>query len=301
MSQPMPDRPRGARLTMLNSMAGRDLPAALDRHVEWGLEVLDLKDCLFGKAVMDLTDEDAGRAANMVERRGLSVWCMSTHLFCDDVERGELHFAAQHAGRVERAVELARILRPALVRLLAAGGERRCMYDDCVEYLAAEHPWLIPMYAQAIDRLHAAGFQATIENEVGPCILRTPADVTALFAELGRREKVCFTYDVQNLWQMGTFPTMHVYEQLRGLIGYLHLKGGQCDDGDSERTLRWRSSLAEASWPVAEITRRAVADGVCPVVCLNPSHGRPRQEGKWEDFTKDDLNFIRESVPEIDE
>lgn len=162
MSQPMPtDRPRRVRLTMLNSMAGRDLPEALDRHVQWGLEVMDLKDCLFGKAVMDLSD-------------------------------------------------------------------------------------------------------------------------------------------VQNLWQMGTFPTMHVYQHLAGLVGYLHLKGGQCDEGDSERTLRWRSSLAEASWPVAEITCRAVADGVCPVICLNPSHGRSRQEGQWEDFTKDDLDFIRESVPEID-
>jgi hypothetical protein len=157
------------------------------------------------------------------------------------------------------------------------------------------------MYAHAIDRLHAAEFQTTIENEVGQCILRTPSDVTALFDELGRREKVCFTYDVQNLWQMGTFPTMHVYEHLSGLVGYLHLKGGQCDEGHSERTLRWRSSLAGASWPVAEITRRAVADGACPVICLNPSHGRPREEGKWEDFTKDDLDFIRQAVPEIDQ
>lgn len=33
-----------AKLTILNLMAGSDFATALDRHVEWGIEVLDLKD-----------------------------------------------------------------------------------------------------------------------------------------------------------------------------------------------------------------------------------------------------------------
>lgn len=49
------------RLMVPNSMAGRDLPQALDRHVECGLRELDLKSDLLGRKVQDLTPEEAGR------------------------------------------------------------------------------------------------------------------------------------------------------------------------------------------------------------------------------------------------
>ena len=290
---------RRIRITMLNSMAAGEIAEALDRHVEWGVELLDLKDALFDKAVMDLTDDEAARVAQMAHARGLSVYCMSTHLFYDDVERGEKHFETNHLGRVDRAVELARILRPRFVRLLAATGETRGTHGNCMDYLHAGHRWVLPMYGQAVDRIGAGGFQATIENEVGQCIFRTPGDVTGFFAELGRREKVCFTWDVQNLWQMGTFPTVEACDELSDLIGYLHLKGGRCEAGDGERAIAWRSSLAEASWPVVEITRRVLARGRCDVICLNPSHGRPPSEGARDDYTKADLDFIRSQIEEI--
>jgi len=286
------------RFTILNSMAGRELPEALDRHVQWGVELLDLKDGLFGRGVLDLTDEQAGRAAELAGERGLKVYCLSTGLFHDDAERGEAHFEARHLARVDRAIEIARMLRPRFIRLLAAWSRRRGDYDGCAEYVEAECPWLVGLYGQAVDRIHAAGFAATVENEVGQCIFRRPADIVWFFGRLGRREKVCLTWDVQNLWQMGTFPTFEAYEELRPLIGYLHLKGGQCDPPDGRGALVWRSSLAEASWPVAEIARRAAADGVSPVICLNPSHGCPREGAAGGDFTERDLDFIRRAVAE---
>ena len=61
---------------------------------------------------------------------------------------------------------------------------------------------------------------------------------------------------------MGTIPSLGVYEQLRPLIAYFHLKGGQSGEGST--ALRWRSSLEDATWPVGEITRQVVADGVSP-------------------------------------
>jgi len=288
------------RVTMLNSMASRDLPEAMDRHVAWGIELLDLKDALFGKRVMDLSDAEAARVADMARQRGLEVYCLSTHLFGGDVEAaGRAGFESDHLGGVDRAVQIARILKPRLIRLLAAAGSSRAAYGTCAEYLQAESPWLIDMYGEAVERIAAAGFRATIENEVGRCILRTPRDVADLFAALGRPGEVCFTWDVQNLWQTGTFPTLEACERLADLTGYLHLKGGRHEEGDPERRLTWRSSLAEASWPVVEVTRRVLAAGRCPVVCLNPSHGRLRQEGAGGDFAKQDLDFLHREIPEI--
>ena len=65
---------------------------------------------------------------------------------------------------------------------------------------------------------------------------------------------------------------MAIYEELRDLIGYLHFKGGQAG---ADGKLAWASSLAEASWPVADIVRRAVADGT--VLFLSQSLTRTTQ------------------------
>jgi len=291
-------QPRRVGITMLNSMAGSDLAEALDRHVAWGIEVLDLKDGLFGKAVMDLTDAEAGRVAAMARERSLSVYCLSTGLFGGDLAEGRSAFEARHLGRVERAIELADILQPRLIRLLVAQSAGRGRYAGCMEHLRADHPWLVEMYGRAADRIHAAGFGATIENEVDRCLFRTPEDAAGFFEALGRPERVLFTWDVQNLWQMGAFPTVEAYELLRGAIGYVHLKGGQCRPDEPGGTLLWRSGLSEASWPVADIVRRVVADGVSEVICLNPSHGQPRVADRWDDFTEADLDFLRATIAE---
>jgi len=120
--------------------------------------------------------------------------------------------------------------------------------------------------------------------------LSTPTEILDFFASLDRPAKVCLTWDVQNLWQMGTYPTMAVYDQLKNLIGYYHLKGGQQKADNT--VLHWRSSLADASWPVVEITRQVVVDGVSPVICLNPSHGKIKPGYDYENIVQRNLDFI---------
>ena len=68
-------------LTVLNTMASNDFVRALDLHVEWGLTFLYLKDLVFGKGIVDLTDAEAIRARELIDARGLSIYCFSTQLF----------------------------------------------------------------------------------------------------------------------------------------------------------------------------------------------------------------------------
>jgi len=107
-------------VTMLNSMADRDFETALDRQVAWGVRVLDLKDAILGKRVTDLTIEEAEQAAGMIEERGLSVFCMSTNLFDAAFEVGEAAFRQDHLDPLDRVIEIAKVLDPSLVRLIAA-------------------------------------------------------------------------------------------------------------------------------------------------------------------------------------
>jgi sugar phosphate isomerase/epimerase len=277
--------------TMLSSMADRDFETALDKHVSWGLEHLDLKNAILGKDVTDLTPTDASCVMELIEARGLSVYCMSTTLFHEDVEIGESAFRKAHLAPLNRVIEIARVLKPDLIRLLGAKTHRRNDVSDSISYLEAEHPWVIESYREAVEKLAAAGFSVTIENECHDCIFSTPEEILGFFDQLDCGEAVNLTWDVQNLWQMGTFPSLEVYEQLKPLLAYYHLKGGQAAPGES--SLRWRSSLEDASWPVEKITNRVVSDGVSPVICLNGSHGERKEGYDYANAVEKDLDYVK--------
>lgn len=288
------------RLTVLNRMAGEHFEAALDQHVAWGLDDLDLKDCVFGKVVADLTDAEVRQADELISARGLSVYCLSTSLFHCRLDEGSAPFQRDLAV-LDRVIDIANVLKPTLIRLLAPSlGGRRASVANSVEYLRTDHPWLFPILVDAVDRISRAGFKATFENEWQGCCLGSPEEVIDFFATLRRPGAVTYTWDVQNMWQMGHFPTVELYRQLQPVVGYVHLKGGSHDAGSS--SLRWRTSLEHASWPVLEITECVVTEGGCPVICINPSHGAdrtPPNHGRPEDATGNDIEFLRREVPAL--
>jgi hypothetical protein len=95
------------------------------------------------------------------------------------------------------------------------------------------------------------------------------------------------------MWETGSFPSLTIYEQLKPIIAYVHFKGGRCES--PQGPLKWRSSLADASWPVAEIATQVIIDGVSPVICINPSHGGCQDETAG-DHTEDDIDFLRSII-----
>ena len=305
------------RLTMLKSMAGREFPAAVERHAAWGLKWLDLKDGLFGRSVVDLTDDEAREVRRLADGAGLGIWCMSTGLFYAEVESSEETFQ-RHLASVDRAITIARILEPRFIRLLAAKTRRRAEVADSTSYILRHHPWLVGLSGDAVDRIARAGFGVVIENEIHGCIWSRPEEVLSFFAAL-ERPAARYTWDVQNMWQLGTFPTLDAYRKLRPLIGMVHLKGGQAEKGvrpllceapcgptgkrgltPFSAPLKWSSSLADANWPIVEILREVIVDGTSPVLCLNPSHGEPKPGYDYTDIVVRDIAFLRAHFPEIE-
>jgi len=279
------------KLTVLNTMAGQDFVQAMDRFVQWGLEVVDLKEHIFGKSVSNLTEEDAIAASRVLEARNLQVYSFSSELFYDDIEKGEAYFRTHHLEKVTALLQAAGILKPTMIRLLAAQYKHRDAYPNSMEYIHMQAPWLIPLYREAIDKIHEAGYQVTIENECHDCIFAYPHEIKSFFNELNREGKVHFTYDVQNLWQMGTYPSLQVMKELNPYIGFVHLKGGQSSSNGG--ALVWKSSLEDASWPVAELVNQVVRDRISPVLCLNPSHGQFKEGYAYDNVTERDLSYVR--------
>lgn len=281
-------------LTILNSMADKDFDHAVALHREWGLKWMDIKDCVYGQAVDRLDTETAARARAAIDAAGLEVYCLSTPLMNDHVEKGEAYFRDNHLKRIGDMAETVRILRPKFFRLLAGEFEGRRVGENTMRTLAREHPWVIPAYREAVDRAAELGVAVTIENEWRNCILTSADDVIEFFDALDRKDLVGFTWDAQNQWTSGVFPSVEEYRRMKPLIQYVHLKGGQYDDPNS-RELAWRTGLPEASWPVREIVREVLADGISPVICLNPSHGalKPSYDYDYGSVTKRDIDFLR--------
>jgi sugar phosphate isomerase/epimerase len=260
------------------------------------MDVVDLKDCIWGKSVTDLSPDDASRAADQLRWRGLGVYCLSTGIGFSDVGDGEAAWRARHEPTLDRTLGVASVLRPQVVRLLAPKWRDAPAGGAVMAAATRAHPWVGRAYGDLVDRIRTAGFGVTIENEVDRCVLRAPDDVAAFLEWVGPREGLFFTWDVQNLWQMGTFPTLETYRALKPHIGGLHVKGGRADGG---RSLAVASALEDASWPVVDIVREVVRDGAVRVICLNPSHGvRPEGYDGWE-VARRDAAFLRREIEGI--
>jgi len=277
-------------------VAEGDFAKALDRYVGWGVSVLELGDAVCGKSIADLTMAEARRAAALIAERGLSVYCLSTGFFQQDVERGEDEFRRNHLRPLKHVLELAQVLKPRLVGLTAATTAKRADFKDSISYVQLSYRWLIPLYREAADLIDRAGFGTTIENGTGDSLFSAPREIVDFFRVLGHRERICFGWDVQDLWQCGTFPGPEVYKALKGLIGYCHVKGGQ--HGPTSKSLRWRSALEDASWPVAQVLRQVVHDGVSPVICLRASLGAPRPGYEYGGVAERDIAFLRKLLAE---
>ncbi|MBC8012236.1 MAG: TIM barrel protein [Burkholderiales bacterium] len=292
---PAPSKPPSAKLTMLSAMAGSDFEVACRRHAEIGLQWLDLKDGLFGENINTLSLDNARRAAAIARDHGLKVFCFSTALCESEVNVGESAFRARHLPTLDHVLQVADILEPTRIRLIGARLKPFPKNESTIAVVERDHPWTIGVYREMVDRIAASGRRVLIENETGNVILNRPEAILRFFELLDRSDKARYTWDVQNLWETGVFPSLDVYRQLRPVIGCLHLKGGRTE-GDG-KTLAYASSLADASWPVVDIVGAAVRDGVAPFLCLNPSHGKrpPGYKGGW-DATRGDVAFLRQNI-----
>ena len=281
---------------MLNAMASADFETSAKRHAVWGLRWMDLKDSVYGMPISELSCDDARRVASVLQRHRLEAYCFSTVLLGGDVTAGERAFATAHIADLTHLLELAAIIRPRYIRLLAAQLAGRDHATDAVEVIERLYPFVIPTYQAAIDQIASAGFAATIENEASECVLSTTREFRSFFAAIDRPGSVGLTWDPQNQWATGVVPTVEIYEHLRDLIVYYHVKGGRTEGNG--RDLAWDVALDEATWPVVDVTRRIIDDGVSPVICLNPpSHGRRIEGYAYGDaVTERDISFLRSRV-----
>lgn len=295
-----------AQLTMLAEMMDHDLSAAVNDLKELGIRQLDLKNHVFDRSIDDLDDERRAQLAALIEVTATEIYCFSSTAGHENVSQmGERAFRRKLADGIDNMLRTAERVRPRMIRLLACKFDTRENVTDGNDYLERHLPWVYAAYRDSVDQIDDAGIVTTIENEPNT-IFSTPEETVAFFERLDRGTKVGMTWDIQNMWQSGTYPTRDVYRTLRPVINYVHLKGGRSTP-KAPFELTYRSPLANASWPVREIVGQVLADGVSPVICLNPSHGVPPKDYAFASIwgtqhlagaeARCDLAFIRKTFP----
>lgn len=309
MSTPEPR----ATLTALNVMASWDFETATRTFARWGLRWIDLWGSIYGDSVETLSADSSRRAVDAMAAAGLRPYCLSSRVFDDHVEQGEASFRAKHLGDLDRVLDAARILEPRFVRIIA--GRLADAGPDPVGRLRAEYPWVADVYREAIDRILQAGFTPTMENEADACFLVKPTDFLDFLDWVQPPPEFRLTWDIQNAWKLGSYPTLEGFRALEPHIGYVHLKGGAAEP-EAPETLRWNVGLESATWPLLEITQAVVESDVSPVICLNPSHGAYRDGydygapgayspevplTQWElaPLTEREIDFLRRTVKGI--
>lgn len=287
-----------SKIAMLNHMPSRDFVKSLDLQREWKIHYLDLKEHIFGKELLSLRDDEAKAVAELVSERDMEVYCFSTTLFFEEIEKGEGVFQKEHLEKLDRIIELARIINPKVIRIMAARTAKRSRIINTVPYISESFPWLIPMYRRAVERINAGGYTATIENDANGCIWSRPEEITGFFNALDCAGRVFLTFDIQNLWQMGTYPTMEVFDILEDITGYFHLKGSlpEISGGDTV----YACSLEDCRWDVIGITRKALLGKSKSYICLNPVKGKRLEGLCYEDIARADLDYLRNQIKELE-
>lgn len=287
------------KLTMLCNMASKDFREAVERFVELGLTTMDLKRGLFGKSVQELTVAEAGNVKQIATAAGLDITCLSSAIFGHKPDADKDPFCRQNFARLDHLLDVAEVLQPTFIRLLAPGLPEGADRADMPAFLAAEYPWLYDAYRQAARSILDRGFTPTIENE-GDSIFTDPASTAAFFDTLGLNDQLKLTWDVQNMWLGGGhLPTLDDCDTLRPYLGYLHLKGGMGSSEEPDR-LVYASTLEDAHWPVRATVERIIGFGVSPVICLNSSHGKWREAAGHAQENVRNIAFLRASFPEIE-
>jgi sugar phosphate isomerase/epimerase len=257
----------------------------------------DLKDSMWGNDLASMPLGDAKRLKELLDETGVHPYCLSTNIFGGHVDAGEQEFKADGLATLDHILGLAAELEPTFVRLLAAQTNRPAT-GSAVAATVAAAPFMIPAYQEAIDRINDAGWKCTIENEAWTCVISTPDEFLEFFALIDRADGANMTWDIQNQWATGTFPSLEGYHAMKDIIGYCHVKGGTYEEGTTK--LGWNVALEEADWPVVEIVSEVVADGVSPVLCINPpSHGKPIPDYRYDLVAKRDIDFLHANIPGV--
>jgi len=227
----------------------QDLEHALDVAEEFGVRTVELRG-VWGKGIVEQTDDQIERARDILAARGLSVACIASGFFkCDlpgfGTREGKDLAAAeatveQHIGMLRRAAKLCQMFDAPVVRGFAfwrparepaglardaSGQTNRHLRDKDMPVEVWQR--MLACFTEPAKIVEAAGVILALENEHDCGVAR--GDEAARFVEdLGSRA-FGVTWDPGNAFFAGEMPYPEGYERVRRHVAHVHVKDAVVD------------------------------------------------------------------------
>ena len=239
-------------LTGFADEIGPDLDEQLDTLASEGIKHLELRG-VWRKGVLDLTDEELGRIADALTRRGMRVSAIGSPI-------GKIKVSdpfEPHLERFRRALFCARTLGAPFIRLFSfyvPPGEAERHRNEVIHRIRA-------LAAEA----EGSGVTLVHENEKH-IYGDIPARCLDLVEAVGKPH-FRLAWDPANFVQCGVRPFTEGYESLRPYVAYVHVKDARLATGEV--------TVAGAGDGEVRPTLRALADsGFRGFFSLEPHLGR---------------------------
>jgi sugar phosphate isomerase/epimerase len=196
-----------------------DLSEQLDTLVRLGIGFLELRG-VWGKNVLDLTDEEVRTIASACEQSSVSVSAIGSPIGKSPIEAP----SQQELDNLARAVEIALSLNVKMVRVFSfypPDGTTPKAYDEYIDESARR-------LSELAERAAVADITLLLENEkdiVGDTIARCRALLTTV-----NSPALQFAWDPANFVQVGEgAPTDDGWSQLGSYVAHVHVKDALAD------------------------------------------------------------------------
>jgi sugar phosphate isomerase/epimerase len=203
------------KTSIFNDEVSHDLIEALDLMSSWGQEILDLREYIFGKTVIDeISDAQRDELFGILSKYKFEIGCIGTRKLIVDPGSDKN--------------EMIKLLKRLLVtaKAVKTGYIRICSFAPRPENEEARLEMItpsVPLMKEFADIAGAEGITLLLENK--------PTSVTNKGSEmtdfLGRvnHPKVKAQWDVVNSWIGGYHNIERDYADCKDFIGSVHLKG----------------------------------------------------------------------------
>lgn len=223
------------RLSVITDEISQDFERALDVAAEYGVKGAELRG-LWGTNIGDLQADQTTRAKAALQQRGMTVAALSTPFFkCDLTSEdpsiaGRMHLAkargfGEQIELLKRCCDLAHQFETDKIRVFTFW--RRGELTPQIEQQ------IVDAFDEPIRVAEQEDVTLVVENEHA-CYIGTGAEAARLVSTLDSpRVRVC--WDPGNAFCAGERPYPDGYEEVRALLGHVHVKDAVMDEGGKPR------------------------------------------------------------------
>jgi sugar phosphate isomerase/epimerase len=211
----------------------QDLEEAIELMKEFGVQYAELRS-IWGRNILDMGDEELGKAREMLQEAGMKVSCIASplfkcHLFQDEKPRGDLHLAKERSldeqwDILKRSLDLAHFFNAPIVRTFSFW--RVCEPNEEIFKRIA------PYLRRAAEEAHKEGLILALENEHS-CFAGSGKE-TRLLLSMVDSPYLKVIWDPGNAFFAGEVPYPDGYEEIKGYIVHIHIKDARRNKATGE-------------------------------------------------------------------